>query len=73
MVIMLFLRWDKKTESTECTICTSQVTGEESKQYISSLLETTNPVLVNKGETKTLVRKVSLMSATNQVQTSGLT
>ena len=48
----------KATKSTVGTACisTSPVTGEESTQYISSLLETTKSVLVDKGGTTTQVR-----------------
>ena len=55
----------KATKSTVSTVCTSPVTEEESTQYISSSLETTKPVLVDKEGTTILVRKVSLMMKTN--------
>ena len=39
---------EEATTSTVGTLCTSTVTGEESKRYISSLLVTTEPILVDK-------------------------
>ena len=54
----------KATKSTISTVRTSPVTGEESTQYILSLLETTKPGLVDKEGTTILARKVSLMMTT---------